>query len=47
MGLNSGKAVAIKGGYDSTYTTNSGFTILPGPLTIGTGSVTVEKLVIQ
>jgi hypothetical protein len=47
LGLNSGKAVTLRGGFDSTYTTNSGFTTLHGALTIGTGSLIVDKLAIQ
>jgi hypothetical protein len=45
--LDKGKAVTLKGGFDSTYTTNSGFTTLHGTLTIGTGSCTIENLRIQ
>lgn len=47
LGLNSGKSVTIMGGFDSAYSANSGFTILHGILTIGTGSVVIDKLVIQ
>lgn len=47
LGLNLDKAITIKGGYDSTYSTNSGFTILHGVLTIGIGSVVIDKFVIQ
>ena len=45
--LDKGKALTLRGGFDSTYTTNSGFTTLHGALTIGTGSVVVDKLAIQ
>lgn len=47
LGLDKDKAVTFKGGFDSTYSTNSGFTTLHGTLTIGTGSVTIENLAIQ
>ena len=40
-------SVVIKGGYDSSYSTNSGFTTLNGSLTIRNGSLTVENLVIK
>ncbi len=41
------KSVVLKGGYNSTYTNNSGYTTLHGVLTIGTGSLTVENLEIR
>jgi hypothetical protein len=40
------KPLTLIGGYDSSYTTNSGFTTVNG-LTIGGGSLTVENLQIQ
>jgi hypothetical protein len=45
--LDKGKTVTLKGGFDSTYSTNSGVTTLHGVLTIGTGSVKIENLIIQ
>ena len=47
LNFNLGSAVTIKGGFDSAYTTNAGVTILHGVLTIGTGSVIIDNLVIQ
>jgi len=41
------KTATIKGGYDSSYTNNSGFTTLQGTLTIRNGILTVENLQIQ
>lgn len=41
------KNVTIKGGYDDDYSAQSGYTLLQGPLTIGGGSLTVEKLTIK
>jgi len=45
--LGSGKTVTLEGGYDSTYSVNSGFTTLQGILTLGTGALTVENLIIK
>jgi len=42
-----GKPVTLKGGYDGSYSTNSGYTTLNGILTILNGSLTVENLVIK
>ena len=42
-----GKPVTLKGGYDSSYSTNSGYTTLNGIFTILNGSLTVENLVIR
>lgn len=41
------KTVSIKGGYDSGYSLNTGYTNLIGSLTIGAGTVTVENLVVK
>lgn len=40
-------AVTINGGYDGTYATNSGYSTIHGSLTIGSGSLTAENLVIE
>lgn len=45
--LNLGKIIVLEGGYDSGYSVNSGYTTMNGILTLGTGSLTVEKLIIQ
>ncbi len=46
--LNNGTSVTLKGGYDQCYATNSGtYSTIHGQLTIGTGTVTVENLIIQ
>jgi subtilisin-like proprotein convertase family protein len=46
--LDKGKTVTLKGGYNSTYLSNSGGnTIMDGILTLGTGSLTVENLIIK
>jgi hypothetical protein len=41
------KSVTIKGGYDQSYTTNSGYTTLKGTLTIGRGTVVTERFVVR
>jgi subtilisin-like proprotein convertase family protein len=46
--LDKGKTVLLKGGYDSAYYGNSGgYTVLDGILTLGSGSLTVENLIIR
>lgn len=44
--FNLGKAVILVGGYDDSYTTNNGYTILNGIFRILSGSITAENLVI-
>ena len=39
--------VTIKGGFDTTYTTNSGITVIDGKFTIWNGSLTVEQVRIK
>jgi len=41
------KTVTLEGGYDSTYSINNGYTTLKGILTLGTGSLTVENLIVK
>jgi Zn-dependent metalloprotease len=43
----SDKTVALEGGYDNGFVANTGFTSMVGVLTVGTGSITVENLVIK
>jgi uncharacterized protein YneR len=46
--LDKGKTVVLEGGYDSSYSgNNGGFTSMKGTLSIGTGSLTVENLIIR
>jgi parallel beta-helix repeat protein len=40
-------AVTIKGGFNSEYSSNAGYTRLQGKITIQSGSLTVERLVIR
>jgi hypothetical protein len=40
-------AIAIKGGYNEGYTSNYGYTTLKGSLTVKSGALTVERLVIR
>jgi hypothetical protein len=48
LGLTLGKKVTIKGGYNLTYTSQgSSHTTIKGILTVGTGSLTVDRLAIQ
>jgi hypothetical protein len=41
------KAVSFKGGYDSGFASNSGFTTINGNMTIIGGTVTIEKIIIK
>jgi hypothetical protein len=45
--LDDGKTVTLEGGYNSTYTVNNGYTTMKGKLTLATGSLTVENLIIS
>jgi hypothetical protein len=45
--LKAGKNILLDLGYDAGYTTYSGFTTLQGILTLGTGSLTINNLVIR
>jgi hypothetical protein len=45
--FNLGKAITLSGGYDSSYLNNSGYTTVKGKMSVSTGSVTVNKLVIR
>ncbi|NVN90122.1 MAG: Ig-like domain-containing protein [Desulfuromonadales bacterium] len=47
LNCNNQKDVTIDGGYNDVYSGKSGFSILQGVLTVGTGSLTVENLVIK
>ncbi len=46
--LNIGTELSLKGGYNADYSSNAGaFSTLSGTLTIGSGSLTVENLIIR
>lgn len=47
LNLNRGSAVTLQGGYDSAYSSRIGPAVLNGTLTVGTGSLVVDGLVIQ
>ena len=44
-----GKSITINGGYDLTFTTNSGFysTVTGGSFTIGTGQITLSNIIVE
>ena len=42
-----GVAVALRGGYDATYATRTGNTVIVGKLIVGSGSLVVDRLIIQ
>jgi len=45
--MGTSKAVTIRGGYDPTFTTQSGYTTLQGVLTVGQGSLVIDRLIIK
>jgi hypothetical protein len=45
--LDNNTAIILEGGYDSGYATNAGYSTLHGSLTIGSGALTAENLVIE
>jgi hypothetical protein len=46
--LDLGKIILLEGGYDSSYSSNSGgYTTMIGSLTLETGSLTLENLIIK
>jgi hypothetical protein len=45
MGIS--KAVTLKGGFDPTFSTQNGYTILQGSLTISQGSLVADHLIIE
>jgi PKD repeat protein len=47
LNCNRNISVTLKGGYDATFAGNTGFTTINGSLTITSGTVTVENIVIQ
>jgi hypothetical protein len=47
INLNRNVSVSLKGGYDTGYTGNSGYSTLAGNLTVTLGSLTVERLIVR
>jgi hypothetical protein len=47
INFNRGKSIKLSGGYDSSYLNNSGYTTVKGKVSVSTGSVTVNKLIIR
>jgi hypothetical protein len=47
INFNLGKSIKLSGGYDSSYLTNIGFTTVKGGVTVSTGDVTVDRLIIR
>jgi hypothetical protein len=47
LSYSQGYSVKLQGGYDCDFTTNPGFTIVHGSMTISDGTVTVENLILQ
>jgi hypothetical protein len=48
-GLNLGNATALvlKGGYNPAYLVNSGYSTIQGTLSVGKGSLTVERVIVK
>ena len=47
LSLTTPVALTLKGGYDAMYTSNPGYSILHGILTIVNGGLTIERLIVQ
>ena len=47
LNLNQTKKVSIKGGFDLMYTTQQGYSILKGTMTVGKGVVTTDRVVVK
>lgn len=47
LSLNRGILFSLTGGFSSDYSTRNGYTTLQGRLTIGTGTATVDRLIIK
>lgn len=47
LDINRGIAVALNGGYDSAFQNLIGYTVIDGTLTVSTGSVVTDRLVLQ
>ncbi len=47
LNINRSISVTLKGGYDTTFTSNSSNTTISGSLTISSGTLTVENLIVQ
>jgi hypothetical protein len=47
LSLDQGWAVILKGGYDAAYSENSGYSTIAGALTLKTGRLTVERVIIR
>jgi hypothetical protein len=41
------KAITLQGGYNATYSGNSGYTVMAGTLSVGKGTLIVDRLVIK
>jgi hypothetical protein len=47
INFNSNVDVTLKGGYDSSYSVANGSTVLQGSITVTSGSLTLENIVIK
>jgi hypothetical protein len=47
LNMNLNKSLTIQGGYDAGYDAITGYTTLSGVLTVGSGAVTVQNLIVQ
>jgi hypothetical protein len=45
--LNRGIPLILKGGYDITYSGNSGYSTIDGTVTVGTGALTLEGIIVK
>jgi uncharacterized repeat protein (TIGR01451 family) len=47
INLNRGIQIRLRGGYDAAFASQPGYTTLIGPMTVGTGAVTIENMVVR
>jgi hypothetical protein len=47
LNFNLGKSIKLMGGWNSGYSNNNGYTTVKGKVTVSTGSVTVDRLIIR
>jgi len=47
LALNRGIAFTLRGGFSTDYLSRTGYTTLQGRLTVGTGAVTIDRLIIK
>lgn len=47
LGLYLGRQIRLRGGYDAAFASRTGYSTINGSMTVGTGAVTIENMVIR